>query len=126
MQCYISALLLDFLLLIILHMCVFHAFSNLVSEITRFADRQFYNVSLGPSLLPPLYLHLSCLQDWWASTSFSSYYRKWNTLVHDWIYSYLFLDLRAVFSSKLPTIMSALFISAFIHEYLLAIFLGLV
>ena len=45
MQCYISALLLGFLLLVIVHMCVFHAFSNLASELTRFADRQFYNVS---------------------------------------------------------------------------------
>ena len=64
------------------------------------------------------------LQDWWASTSFSSYYRKWNTLVHDWIYSYLFLDMRAVFPSKLPAILSTLFLSAFIHEYLLALGLG--
>ena len=47
-QCYISALLLAFLLLVIIHMCVFHAFSNLASELTRFADRQFYNVSLFP------------------------------------------------------------------------------
>lgn len=51
MQCYISALLLAFILLVIVHMCVFHAFSNLASELTRFADRQFYNVSL---LVPPL------------------------------------------------------------------------
>jgi sterol O-acyltransferase len=104
-QCYISALLLAFLLLVIIHMCVFHAFSNLASELTRFADRQFYN-------------------DWWASTSFSSYYRKWNTIVHDWIYSYMFLDLRAVFSSKLPAIIFTLFLSSFIHEYLLAMALG--
>ena len=71
------------------------------------------------SLAPP-----PSLQDWWASTSFSSYYRKWNTLVHDWIYSYLFLDMRAVFPSKLPAILSTLFLSAFIHEYLLALGLG--
>lgn len=44
-QCYISALLLAFLLLVIIHMCIFHAFANLASELTRFADRQFYNVS---------------------------------------------------------------------------------
>jgi sterol O-acyltransferase len=104
-KCYISALLLAFLLLVIIHMCVFHAFANLASELTRFADRQFYN-------------------DWWASTSFSSYYRKWNTIVHDWIYSYLFLDMCAIFSSKLPAILSTLFLSAFIHEYLLAMALG--
>jgi sterol O-acyltransferase len=67
---------------------------------------------------------VTILQDWWASTSFSSYYRKWNTIVHDWIYSYLFLDMCAIFSSKLPAILSTLFLSAFIHEYLLAMALG--
>ena len=104
-------------------MCVFHAFSNLASELSRFADRQFYNVSQtslsvfnSPSTI--------YLQDWWASTSFSSYYRKWNTIVHDWIYSYLFLDLCAIFPSKLPAILSTLFLSAFMHEYVLAMALG--
>ena len=45
LQCYISALLLAFLLLVIVHMCVLHSYSNLASEIMRFADRQFYGVS---------------------------------------------------------------------------------
>ena len=122
MQCFISTLLLAFLLLVIIHMCVFHAFSNLASELTRFADRQFYNVSWFGHLQMIVLSSLS--QDWWASTSFSSYYRKWNTIVHDWIYSYLFLDMKAIFSSKLPAILSTLFLSAFMHEYLLAMSLG--
>ena len=67
---------------------------------------------------------VTILQDWWASTSFSSYYRKWNTIVHDWIYSYLFLDLCAISSSKFPAILSTLFLSALMHEYLLAMALG--
>ena len=45
LKCYISALLLAFLLLVIIHMSVFHAYANLASELTRFADRQFYSVS---------------------------------------------------------------------------------
>jgi len=73
--------------------------------------------SSDPSSLPPL-------QDWWASTSFSSYYRKWNTLVHDWIYSYLYLDMRAAFTSPLPAIFATILVSALFHEYLLAIALG--
>jgi len=36
-----------------------HCWMNMFAELTRFADRQFY-------------------QDWWATTSFSSYYRKWS------------------------------------------------
>ena len=71
---------------------------------------------------PPL--HFPPLQDWWASTSFSSYYRKWNTLVHDWIYSYLYLDMRAAFTSPLPAIFATILVSALFHEYLLAIALG--
>lgn len=31
-------------------------------------------------------------QDWWNSTSFSNYYRTWNVVVHDWLYSYVYQD----------------------------------
>lgn len=45
LKCYISALLLAFLLLVIIHMSVLHAYVNFASELMRFADRQFYSVS---------------------------------------------------------------------------------
>ena len=47
------------------------------AEMLRFADRQFY-------------------LDWWNSTSFGNYYRTWNTLVQDWLYTYIYKDLHAV------------------------------
>lgn len=31
-------------------------------------------------------------QDWWNSTSFSNYYRTWNVVVHDWLYTYVYKD----------------------------------
>jgi hypothetical protein len=43
----------------------------------RFGDRQFY-------------------LDWWNSTSFNVYYRTWNTLVQDWLYTYIYRDLYKV------------------------------
>ena len=36
------------------------------------------------------------MQDWWTCTSFSSYYRKWNTLIHDWIRTYIYQDFKTV------------------------------
>ena len=41
----------------------------------RFADRQFY-------------------KDWWNCRSFAMYYRTWNVVVHDWLYRYIYQDLR--------------------------------
>ena len=41
-------------------------------------------------------LHSCVTQDWWTSTSFSSFYRKWNTLIHDWIRAYIYQDFKAV------------------------------
>lgn len=35
---------------------------------------------------------LNTPQDWWNSTSFSNYYRTWNVVVHDWLYSYVYQD----------------------------------
>ena len=39
---------------------------------------------------------LSPLQNWWACTTYSSYYRKWNLVVHDWIHSYIYQDMKRV------------------------------
>lgn len=43
----------------------------------RFGDRQFY-------------------LDWWNSCSFNTYYRTWNTLVQDWLYNYIYIDINNV------------------------------
>ena len=47
------------------------------AEMLCFADRQFY-------------------LDWWNSTSINAYYRTWNTLVQDWLYTYIYQDLYKV------------------------------
>lgn len=43
------------------------------SEIITFADRQFY-------------------EDWWNVKDFANYYRKWNIIVHEFLYYYVFQD----------------------------------
>lgn len=51
-----------------------HCWLNMWAELLRFADRQFYD-------------------DWWTTSSFHNYYRKWNLVVHDWLYSYSYAPL---------------------------------
>ncbi len=33
-------------------------------------------------------------EDWWNSTEFGTYYRKWNTVVHEWLYYYVYTDIQ--------------------------------
>jgi hypothetical protein len=57
-----------------LNLSIVTTVQNIGAEVTRFADRGFY-------------------EDWWNSRTFSVFYRKWNGVVHDWIHSYLYTDL---------------------------------
>jgi len=52
---------------------VLHSWFNMWAELLTFSDRQFYT-------------------DWWNARSFGAYYRKWNVVVHEWLYYYLYLD----------------------------------
>ena len=42
-------------------------------ELIKFGDRQFYD-------------------DWWNVKDFAGYYRKWNIVVHEFLYYYVFQD----------------------------------
>ena len=85
-----------------------HSWLNCWAEITRFPDRGFY-------------------LDWWNSIQFGSYYRKWNIIVHDWLYYFVYLDICRFFKcnqrSFLPKLMTFL-ISAVIHELIITYALG--
>lgn len=72
------------------------------AEMTRFADRLFY-------------------QDWWASTSFSSYYRKWNMIVHDSLYNYIYVDLKKLGVPPGVCFFLTFMLSAIVHEYIIAV-----
>ena len=44
----------------------FHLYLNIIAEILRFGDREFY-------------------RDWWNSTTIDQYWRLWNIPVHKWM-----------------------------------------
>jgi len=52
---------------------IFEGICNLFAEITKFASRQFYD-------------------DWYNSTSFDMYARKWNTPVHEFLLRHVYLE----------------------------------
>lgn len=86
-----------------------HSWVNLWAEITRFPDRCFYS-------------------DWWNSIEFGSYYRKWNIIVHDWLYYFIYVDTCrftkcSVKNSFLPKLLTFM-ISAVIHELIITYALG--
>ncbi|XP_055474248.1 sterol O-acyltransferase 2 isoform X3 [Psammomys obesus] len=60
-------------MLLLIFFAFLHCWLNAFAEMLRFGDRMFY-------------------RDWWNSTSFSNYYRTWNVVVHDWLYSYVYQD----------------------------------
>ena len=84
-----------------------HCWHNAFAEMMRFGDRQFY-------------------LDWWNSTSYNNYYRTWNTLVQDWLYSYIYHDLYAIFGKKYRALcqFSVIFISSIFHEHILSFTFG--
>lgn len=92
---------------ITIFMCGFYSFlhvwMNIFAEMLRFSDRMFYS-------------------DWWTATSFDVYYRKWNVVVHDWLYTYVYKDLyeRVFVGKKWLAAIAVFTISAVIHEYIIA------
>lgn len=81
---------------------ILHCWLNAWAEMMRFADRLFY-------------------KDWWNSTSFASYYRDWNLVVHNWLYTYFYKDLRAIGLGPKMSLISVFLLSAFFHEYIIAV-----
>ena len=41
-------------------------------------------------------ISILALQDWWNSPSYADWYRSWNVVVHDWLYTYVYKDLLRV------------------------------
>lgn len=92
--------------MVIAHYLVLHSIQHLGAELTRFADRGFY-------------------QDWWNARTFSVFYRKWNGVVHDFIHSYMYMDMvELLHFGKLPALLLSFLISAVVHEYLICVAMG--
>ena len=85
-----------------------HSWFNFWAEILRFPDRIFY-------------------EDWWNSLEFGTYYRKWNIVVHEFLYYYVYMDILKFSKGKLSRNNCQLLtflISAFIHEWILTYSIG--
>ncbi|XP_071439772.1 sterol O-acyltransferase 1 [Hetaerina americana] len=86
-----------------------HSWMNAFAEMLQFSDRMFY-------------------KDWWTSSTFATYYRTWNVVVHDWLYTYVYKDVTEMLShigggrvSKnrvIPQLM-VFGVSALFHEYII-------
>lgn len=92
------------LLLLINFYALLHCWLNAFAELLRFGDRLFY-------------------KDWWNSVTFSAYYRSWNVVVHDWLYTYVYRDVYAISGRHRRVLaQTAVFmLSAFVHEYVLTL-----
>ncbi|XP_039302872.1 sterol O-acyltransferase 1 [Solenopsis invicta] len=79
-----------------------HAWMNAWAEMLRFADRLFY-------------------RDWWNSTTYAQYYRTWNIVVHDWLYTYIYKDMYEIVvpRNRMLSAAAVFFASAVVHEYAL-------
>ncbi|XP_073813554.1 sterol O-acyltransferase 1-like [Musca autumnalis] len=84
-----------------------HSWNNLTAELLKFADRRFHG-------------------DWWTSTNYFQFFRRWNTVVGDWLYEYIFRDFYMhINPSKAAATFALYIVSAIVHEYIISISLRL-
>jgi len=95
----VASLILPFLAgYILIWFMVFDTILNGFAEISRFAPREFY-------------------LDWWNSTTFAEYNRKWNRPVHEWLHRYVYIECQNRYGmSKFTSGMVTFLFSAVAHE----------
>lgn len=90
-------------ILLLMFYGLFHCYLNLLAELTRFADRSFY-------------------ESWWNALSLADYWRTWNIPVHSFCKRHIYVPCR--FKLGLSPMVSQLVVFAFsaiMHELLVAI-----
>lgn len=93
---------------LILFFVIFECILNACAEITYFADRNYYH-------------------DWWNSTSFAEFSRKWNTPVHEFLLRHIFLDTMLRRGASPTTALYLTYIiSILVHEFVIWGALGIV
>ncbi|XP_013378912.1 sterol O-acyltransferase 1 isoform X2 [Lingula anatina] len=99
------------LILLIAFFAILHSWLNAFAEMLRFADRLFY-------------------KDWWNSKSYAIWYRTWNCVVHDWLFTYVYKDISSLLKylniqCGRATPMAVVFLlSAIFHEYIVTMTMG--
>lgn len=82
--------------------CLFHLWLNILAEILRFGDREFY-------------------KDWWNAKTIDEYWRKWNMPVHKWIVRHIYFPCMRNGISKEAAAFISFFVSAVFHELCVAV-----
>uniref|UniRef100_A0A8R1DQ72 O-acyltransferase n=1 Tax=Caenorhabditis japonica TaxID=281687 RepID=A0A8R1DQ72_CAEJA len=80
----------------------FHSFLNLVAEILRFADREFY-------------------RDFWNAETIAYFWKSWNIPVHRFAVRHIYMPMTRNRFSKMNAFFVVFFVSAFFHEYLVSV-----
>ncbi|KAK9892850.1 hypothetical protein WA026_022533 [Henosepilachna vigintioctopunctata] len=93
------------IVLVIAFYLILHQVQNLFAEILRFADRMFY-------------------REWWTACDFTSFYKMWNVIIHDFLFIYVYRDCCEIFNSKIFSKYFTFFISALVHEWIMINTLG--
>eukprot|EP00096_Caligus_rogercresseyi_P015299 TRINITY_DN7753_c0_g1_i1.p1 TRINITY_DN7753_c0_g1~~TRINITY_DN7753_c0_g1_i1.p1 ORF type:complete len:529 (+),score=97.97 TRINITY_DN7753_c0_g1_i1:143-1729(+) len=86
---------------------IFHSVFNTLGEVLRFADRRFYT-------------------DWWNAENIQKFWTRWNIPVHQWCVRHLYKPIIKNYGSGAVNLakISVFFLSAFFHEYLISVPLG--
>ncbi|KAI0083952.1 MBOAT, membrane-bound O-acyltransferase family-domain-containing protein [Irpex rosettiformis] len=88
---------------LLLFYLIFECICNGFAELTRFADRQFY-------------------EDWWNSTSWDEFSRKWNKPVHTFLLRHVYAtSITSYKLSKKSAMFLTFLLSAAVHELVMAI-----
>ena len=80
---------------------LFHCYLNCIAELLGFADREFY-------------------RDWWNAPSLDTFWKKWNILVHEWLFRHVYLESKR--AAKAPSLLASFNVflfSAVYHELIL-------
>jgi diacylglycerol O-acyltransferase-1 len=81
---------------------VFHCWLNILGEVLKFADRDFYS-------------------DWWNAPDIDTFWRSWNAPVHRWAVRHMYIPVVKSTNSKFLAALVVFFTSAFFHEYLVSV-----
>ncbi|KAG1907893.1 MBOAT, membrane-bound O-acyltransferase family-domain-containing protein [Suillus fuscotomentosus] len=88
---------------LLLFYIIFECICNAFAELSYFADRLFY-------------------EDWWNSTSWEEFSRKWNKPVHSFLLRHVYASTRASYGlSRTTAMFVTFFLSAMAHELVMAI-----
>ena len=80
----------------------FHVLINIIAELTRFGDRDFY-------------------KDWWNTRQLRIFWNKWNLPVHNWFQRHIYFPLLKKGYSKRTSLAAVFLLSGVLHDYMASV-----